>query len=66
MGQVGSTRTKIHRLIQLSGLKSGANGIFLITSKVLDALRQAQGRESFDSAQDREPVERPIERQMMP
>ena len=26
----------------------------------------AQGRESFDSAQDREPVERPVERQMMP
>jgi len=26
----------------------------------------AQGRESFDSAQDRELVERPVERQMMP
>jgi hypothetical protein len=26
----------------------------------------SQGRESFDFAQDREPAERPVERQMMP
>ena len=26
----------------------------------------AQGRESFEFAQDREPAERPVERQMMP
>jgi hypothetical protein len=26
----------------------------------------SQGRESFDFAQDREPVERPVEQQMMP
>jgi hypothetical protein len=52
-------------------------GVFLITSKVLDARRggaiegnaallYTQDRESFDFAQDREPVERPVERQMMP
>ena len=91
---------KIHRLIQLSELKSVGYGIFLITSTVLDARRQgatteaygvihrkpveslkvereerskatppfdlSQGRESFDFAQDREPVERPVDGQMMP
>jgi hypothetical protein len=104
---------KIHRLIQVSKMKSAGYGTFLITSKVLDARRRgatteaygaicrkpveslkvereerskatppfgfsqghepvewpfgsAQGRESFDFAQDREPAERPVERQMMP
>lgn len=28
------------------------------------SLRRRSGRESFDSAQDREPVERPVEQQM--
>jgi hypothetical protein len=35
-------------------------------SKATPPFDFAQGRESFDLAQDREPVERPVERQMMP
>ena len=61
----------------ISGLWS-----FLIASKVLDANRRGATTEAysavrrkkerakttppFDFAQDREPVERPVERQMMP
>jgi hypothetical protein len=35
-------------------------------SKATPPFGFSQGRESFDFAQDREPAERPVERQMMP
>ena len=80
-----------HRPIWLSEVKSAVYGVYLITSKVLDARRRGATTEPyeairckpveslqverevrsmatgpFDFAQDREPVERPVERQMMP
>jgi hypothetical protein len=59
--------SQIHRLIWVLRLKLVGYVAFLITSKVLDVRRRnaygPEGRpQSFDFAQDREPVER----QMMP
>jgi hypothetical protein len=38
---------QIHRLIYVSGLKSTGYGVFLITSKVLDARRRGATTEAY-------------------
>ena len=43
----GNSRTKIHRLIKASRLKSPGYGVFLITSKVLDARRRGATTEVY-------------------
>jgi hypothetical protein len=50
--------TQINHLIQLSGLKPAAYGLFLITSKVLDARRRGVTTEAYDQYAARPPARR--------
>jgi hypothetical protein len=45
---------QIHRLISSSGVKSAAYGVFLITSKVLDARRRGETTEPYGAIRRKE------------
>jgi len=45
---------KIHRLIQVSKMKSAGYGILLITSKVLDARRRGATTEAYGAIRRKE------------
>ena len=57
-----------HHLLRQFGQRYGLRAHRIrtpVSSAATPPFDFAQGRESFDLAQDREPVERPVERQMM-
>ena len=54
--------TQMHRPIWLSGVKSAASGVYLITSKVLDARRRGATTEAYGAIRRRGPTPRKEER----
>ena len=61
----GNSRTKIHRLIKASRVKSAGYGVFLITSKVLDARHRGATAEAYGAIR-REEERSKATPQMMP